>query len=186
MVVDSTNAPALADFWAASTSPISPPADPGWEFRWVNWPDFRVPSSTSDAVAALRETHQRAASELVEICLRGGTGRTGTALALLAVLSGLPAERATMGSGALPTQGGRNTVAAPLDHQHCSGSPGQYSLRDRQPRRHGRVATRGTLSGIGWSILLTRHPKKPLRYRNIGPAKQTESKLTRCTSRRRR
>lgn len=47
-----------------------PPADPGWEFRWVNWPDFRVPSSTSKAVAALRETHQRAASERVEICLR--------------------------------------------------------------------------------------------------------------------
>ena len=89
-----------------------------------------------------------------------------------------------MGSGALPIQGGRNTVAAPLDHQHCSGSPEQYSLRDRRLRRHGLVATRGTLSGIGWSILLTRHPKKPLRYHNMGPAKQTESKLT--TSRRRR
>ena len=89
-----------------------------------------------------------------------------------------------MGSGALPIQGGRNTVAAPLDHQHCGGSSEQYSLRDRQLRRHGLVATRGALSGIGWSILLTRHPKKPLRYHNMGPAKQTESKLT--TSRRRR
>lgn len=61
----------------------------GWEYRWVRWPDFRLPASTDDAVAALREAHDRAAAERVEIACGGGVGRTGTALALLAVLSGV-------------------------------------------------------------------------------------------------
>ena len=70
--------------------------DPGpfpWDHRWVRWPDFRTPSSTAETVAALREAHERSATERVEIACRGGVGRTGTALAAVAVLSGvLPAE----------------------------------------------------------------------------------------------
>jgi protein-tyrosine phosphatase len=70
--------------------------DPGpfpWEHRWVRWPDFRTPASTSDAVAALREAYDRAATERVEIACGGGVGRTGTALAVMAVLGGVrPAE----------------------------------------------------------------------------------------------
>lgn len=65
-----------------------PPGHP-WESRWVRWPDFSLPRSTPDCVAALREAHERAATERVEIACGGGTGRTGTALALLAVLSGV-------------------------------------------------------------------------------------------------
>lgn len=71
--------------------------DPGprpWETRWVRWRDFRVPASTAEAVATLREAHTRAAAELVEVACPGGVGRTGTALALLAVMSGVPAEEA--------------------------------------------------------------------------------------------
>ena len=71
--------------------------DPGpfnWEHRWVRWPDFRTPSSTPDAFAALREAHDRSASERVEIACGGGVGRTGTALAAIAVLAGVPAAEA--------------------------------------------------------------------------------------------
>ena len=70
--------------------------DPGpfpWEHRWVRWPDFRTPTSTPDALAALAEAHRRAATERVEVACGGGVGRTGTALAVLAVLSGVaPAD----------------------------------------------------------------------------------------------
>jgi protein-tyrosine phosphatase len=71
--------------------------DPGrfdWEHRWVRWPDFRTPASTSDAISALREAYERAATERVEIACRGGVGRTGTALAGIAVLAGVPAPEA--------------------------------------------------------------------------------------------
>jgi len=66
--------------------------DPGpfdWEHRWVRWPDFRTPSSTSEAIAALRAVYDRARTERVEIACKGGIGRTGTALAALAVLAGI-------------------------------------------------------------------------------------------------
>lgn len=65
-----------------------------WPSRWVRWPDFRLPTSTEDAVDALRQAHELAASERVEIACGGGIGRTGTALAVLAVMSGIPADEA--------------------------------------------------------------------------------------------
>ncbi len=71
--------------------------DPGpfdWEHRWVRWPDLRTPASTEDAVAALREAYERAATERVEVACRGGVGRTGTALAAIAVLAGVPSPEA--------------------------------------------------------------------------------------------
>jgi hypothetical protein len=66
-----------------------PPSATAWESRWVRWPDFALPRSTADAVAALRDAYERAADERVEIACGGGTGRTGTALALLAVWGGV-------------------------------------------------------------------------------------------------
>ena len=71
--------------------------DPGittWPYRWVRWRDFRLPDSTPAAVEALREAYERAGSERVEIACGGGIGRTGTALAVLAVMSGVPDEDA--------------------------------------------------------------------------------------------
>ena len=63
---------------------------PAWPHRRVRWPDFWIPMDTSDAVDALKEAHRRAqAGERVEVACRGGVGRTGTALAALAVLDGL-------------------------------------------------------------------------------------------------
>lgn len=69
-----------------------PPVE--WECRWVRWPDFWVPSDRVAAFAALYEAWQRATSERVEVACAGGTGRTGTALACLAVLDGMSASDA--------------------------------------------------------------------------------------------
>lgn len=66
--------------------------DPGpmdWPHRWVRWRDFRVPDSTEEATAALRQAWECAGALRVEIVCGGGVGRTGTALALMATMSGV-------------------------------------------------------------------------------------------------
>lgn len=64
---------------------------PVWPHRRVRWPDFWIPLDRADALDALREAHRRALDgQRVEVACRGGVGRTGTALAALAVLDGLP------------------------------------------------------------------------------------------------
>ena len=63
---------------------------PAWPHRRIRWPDFWIPTDRADALDALHEAHRRAqAGERIEIACRGGVGRTGTALAALAVLDGL-------------------------------------------------------------------------------------------------
>ncbi|WP_406206180.1 protein phosphatase [Kitasatospora sp. NBC_01560] len=71
-----------------------PPGDFRWETRWLRWPDFRLPADRTAAAAALREMWERSAVERVEVACAGGRGRTGTALACLAVLDGVPAREA--------------------------------------------------------------------------------------------
>jgi len=68
-----------------------PPEVP-WEARWLRWPDFRLPWDRADARRVLTEVWERAAdpAERVEFACAGGRGRTGTALACLAVLDGVP------------------------------------------------------------------------------------------------
>jgi len=71
--------------------------DPGpfeWEHRWVRWPDFRAPACMEEAMAALREAYERSSAQRVEIGCSGGVGRTGTALAAMAVLAGVPPAEA--------------------------------------------------------------------------------------------
>lgn len=70
------------------------PPPVAWEHRWVRWPDFRLPADPAAATAALREAWGRAPDERVEVACGGGNGRTGTALACLAVLDGVPAAEA--------------------------------------------------------------------------------------------
>jgi rhodanese/phosphatase family protein len=70
-----------------------PPAV-AWPSQWLRWPDFWLPSDRSRARAVLHEAWDRAATERVEIACGGGRGRTGTALACLAVIDGVPADRA--------------------------------------------------------------------------------------------
>lgn len=73
--------------------------DPRWQPPWphdqVGWPDFGVPTDPDDLMYALRAVLDRArGGQRVEIGCHGGHGRTGTALACLAVLAGHPAADA--------------------------------------------------------------------------------------------
>ncbi|GGT73152.1 MULTISPECIES: protein-tyrosine phosphatase family protein [Streptomyces] len=70
-----------------------PPEVP-WEARWLRWPDFRLPADPGQARAVFGEAWDRAAEGRVEIACGGGIGRTGTALACLAVLDGVSPDRA--------------------------------------------------------------------------------------------
>jgi hypothetical protein len=70
-----------------------PPAMP-WESRWLRWPDFRLPADRAGAAEAFRDAWRRAGTERVELACGGGRGRTGTALACLAVLDGVPRAEA--------------------------------------------------------------------------------------------
>jgi protein-tyrosine phosphatase len=60
----------------------------------LRWPDFWLPSDRSEAQSFLAEAWDRASTERVEIACVGGRGRTGTALACLAVIDGVPADQA--------------------------------------------------------------------------------------------
>ncbi len=66
------------------------PPGTAWPSTWVRWPDFWLPLDPAAAAEAFREAWHRAAAERVEIACNGGRGRTGTALACLAILDGLP------------------------------------------------------------------------------------------------
>ncbi|MGW2559790.1 protein-tyrosine phosphatase family protein [Streptomyces sp. NPDC001514] len=70
-----------------------PPEVP-WAAHWLRWPDFRLPSDPAHARTLLHEAWTLVATERVEIACGGGRGRTGTALACLAVLDGVPATEA--------------------------------------------------------------------------------------------
>lgn len=72
----------------------SPPPAVPWDSRWIRWPDFRLPADRDAAREVLLEAWERAADERVEMACAGGRGRTGTALACLAVLDGVPADDA--------------------------------------------------------------------------------------------
>ncbi len=67
----------------------APPAV-AWESRWLRWPDFGLPADRALTAQTLAEAWRRAACERVEVACAGGRGRTGTALACLAVLDGVP------------------------------------------------------------------------------------------------
>ncbi|GAA1401937.1 protein-tyrosine phosphatase family protein [Oerskovia paurometabola] len=85
---DATELPELGLYLTAR------PHAEAWESRWVSWPDFGLPRWTPDAVEALRDVYERSSAQRVEIACDGGTGRTGTAIALLARWAGVPADRA--------------------------------------------------------------------------------------------
>jgi hypothetical protein len=65
-----------------------------WEYHWVAWPDFGLPADPAALREALGEAWERAARERVELGCMGGRGRTGTGLACLAILDGVPADQA--------------------------------------------------------------------------------------------
>ncbi|GGV19672.1 protein-tyrosine-phosphatase [Kitasatospora herbaricolor] len=92
-----------------------PPPPVGWEARWVRWPDFRLPADREAARAALLELWERAPDERVEVACAGGRGRTGTALACLAVLDGVPPREAV---GYVREHYSRHAVETPWQRRH--------------------------------------------------------------------
>ena len=106
--------------------------DPPWPHEHVDWPDFGVPADSSALLASLRGLLARArAGEAVEIGCLGAHGRTGTALACLAVLTGAdPAEAVAWVRGAYceravetPEQAAFVAALAP-ERQPEQGDPG--------------------------------------------------------------
>ncbi|MEM7323112.1 MAG: protein-tyrosine phosphatase family protein [Actinomycetota bacterium] len=72
---------------------LDPRWDPPWPHDHLDWPDFGLPTDRRRLVAALSDVLDRAASgQTVELGCLGGHGRTGTALALLAVMVGCDEE----------------------------------------------------------------------------------------------
>lgn len=65
------------------------PPPTSWDARWIRWPDFLLPADRAAFGESLRELLERSGTERVEIACGGGIGRTGTALACLAVLDGV-------------------------------------------------------------------------------------------------
>ena len=62
-----------------------------WPQQWIEWPDFLVPRDPEQAAADIHALHDRArAGERVEVACGAGIGRTGTVIACLAVLAGVP------------------------------------------------------------------------------------------------
>ncbi len=67
---------------------------PPWPHAHLDWPDFGVPD-LAPLIAALEDVRRRSrAGERVEVGCYGAHGRTGTALACLAILAGEPAADA--------------------------------------------------------------------------------------------
>jgi protein-tyrosine phosphatase len=101
----------------------TPPAV-AWESRWLRWPDLWLPSDQAHARKVLHEAWESAMTGCVEIACRGGRGRTGTALACLAIIDGVSAKQA---------------VAFVRQHydQHAVETPWQkrYVTRFTAPRR---------------------------------------------------
>lgn len=71
----------------------TPPEVP-WESAWVRWPDFRLPSDREAARTTLADAWKRAGTDRVEVACGGGRGRTGTALACIAILDGVAPDQA--------------------------------------------------------------------------------------------
>jgi hypothetical protein len=69
--------------------------DPPWRHAHVDWPDFGLPTDVAAARSAFADLLDQARTDAtVELGCLGGHGRTGTALACLAVLTGTPAGEA--------------------------------------------------------------------------------------------
>lgn len=85
-----------------------------WASHWIPWPDFRLPRDPGAALAILAEAHARAVDERVEIACGGGRGRTGTALACVAVMAGVAPDQAV---AFVRTHYGRRAVETPFQRR---------------------------------------------------------------------
>ena len=90
---------------------MDPSWAPTWDAELIDWPDFGLPTDSKAAARQIITAYQRAKSgERLEIGCIGGLGRTGTVLACLAILAGVPADesvewvRANYNAHAVETQ----------------------------------------------------------------------------------
>jgi len=68
---------------------------PTWPAEIIDWQDLGVPARPEEAAQQIESASARAAlGQVVEIGCLGGLGRTGTVLACMAVLAGVPAKDA--------------------------------------------------------------------------------------------
>lgn len=70
------------------------PPETAWPAQWLRWPDFWLPLDRGAAIQAIRDVWERTTTQRVEVACAGGRGRTGTVLACLAVLDGVPGGEA--------------------------------------------------------------------------------------------
>ena len=69
--------------------------EPTWPAEMVAWADFGLPDEPEVAARQIAAAFRRAQDgELVEVGCLGGSGRTGTVLACMAVLAGVPPDEA--------------------------------------------------------------------------------------------
>jgi hypothetical protein len=74
---------------------LDPMWTPDWPSEYLDWPDFGVPREHEAADRQISETWRQAQEgKRVEVACIGGHGRTGTVLACMAVLAGIPADEA--------------------------------------------------------------------------------------------
>lgn len=66
----------------------------GRELIYISWPDYRLPRRPLQARQQLMQLLERAREERVEITCGGGVGRTGTALAMMAIMDGMEPQAA--------------------------------------------------------------------------------------------
>src|SRR5829696_1105300 len=103
---------------------------PDWPADWIDWPDFRIPRDPY-AAADLTTHAYRLARKVrrVEVECGGGTGRTGTVIACMAVLAGHPAADAVAWTRrhyrprAVETPGQRRWIAWFANHHGAGPDP---------------------------------------------------------------
>ena len=99
-----------------------PPPAVAWDVRWLKWPDFGLPSDETQARTVLREAWDNALAQRVEIACAGGRGRTGTALACLAIIDGIPADQAV---AFVRQHYNRHAVETPWQKRYVARFPGE-------------------------------------------------------------
>ncbi|MCK4570413.1 hypothetical protein KAT84_00550 [Candidatus Bipolaricaulota bacterium] len=74
---------------------MDPAWAPTWDAEMIDWPDFGLPADKETAAGQIIAVFERAKNgERGEIGCIGGLGRTGTVLACMAILAGVPADGA--------------------------------------------------------------------------------------------
>jgi hypothetical protein len=116
------------DQWRRTLLRRRPPWRPDWSADWIEWPDFRTPRDGRDAAAKIVKAYRLARSGArVEIACTGGTGRTGTVIACMAVLAGHPVDDAVAWTRqhyrrrAVETRGQRRWITWFADQQDAQG-----------------------------------------------------------------